>query len=149
MWMAVLATLKTNWVSITKWTAIILLVLVVWWKLDSAWSNYKEAVETKHQELRTLSLDKQAAIVAAETAQAAIAQAEETRKLLTRLIIEARVETQVARDESRELMAAFERNDGTKHDLQKAANRHGVWVGKLATDASNSLMEEFENEINN
>ncbi len=133
-----------------NWKPILAVVLVglVYWQGTRAWSNYKAGVAEQARVVRQLSLDKQAAMVEAESSKATIKQMIENKKLVVRLLGEARDEQDVIRAEAQAQMDAFVRLDGTAHDLEKAANRHGEWVGKLATNASNKIMQELQDEIN-
>jgi chromosome segregation ATPase len=145
MWiLAIRNFLRLNW----KWILLAALMGFVYLKATSAWKDYKAAVQAQAREIKTLALEKQAAEMERERAQNAIAQLQFSRQMLATMLQEAQEEREALRKETQERLDAFTRADGTKHDLAKAANRHGQWVGKLATEASNEVIEEIENEIN-
>jgi hypothetical protein len=149
MWSLILKVVSGFIRAYWKWILLALLVIFAYFKVTSMWENYKEGVEAKASALRIEALKSQASSIEAQRARAAIQQLEANRERMTALMLELREEQKRIKNDTEDRLDAFTRADDTKHDLAKAANRHGQWVAKLATNASNEILQEIEDEINN
>jgi uncharacterized membrane protein YdbT with pleckstrin-like domain len=145
MWMIILGALKGNWVNVLKYGAIAAVVATVWWKADSAWDNYKQAIEDRNVEFTQMLLDRQAAEIERDRAMQAVTSLLQQREVLAQIAQDAFAEQEVLRQEAADRMAVFE-----DHDLQAIADSdHEEWLGKLATEATNKYFEELQNAFNN
>lgn len=133
-----------NWVNILKYGAIAAVVATVWWKADTAWDNYKQAIENERVEYAQSQVDLLAVGIERDRAVQAIGLLLQQREMLAELVEDQLVEQEKIRQEAADRIAVFE-----GHDLEKIAkSNHNVWLGKLATTATNNYFEELQNAFN-
>jgi len=136
--------LITNW----KWVLISLLAGFIYIKGSSSWHKYKDAVAQKAAELRSLSLSLQSAKIERETAQAALAASQANQEMLKQLLAAAQLERKVIAAKAQAQLDKFADIEEASAGLDVATSEHSVWVAKLATEATNELFQELEDEIN-
>lgn len=144
VWTAIKLFGTKHWISILKYGALVAVIGVVWWKADTAWDNYKQAIEDQKAREMSLVLRGQAVEIERDRALQAVTSLLQQREMLAQIAQEAIEEQEVIRQEGAERLKVFE-----DHDLQKIADSdHQVWLGKLATRATTNYFLELQNAFN-
>ena len=143
-WAAIKLFVSGNWVHILKWGAIVLVACIVWWKVDTAYDNYKAAIEAEKVAFTQMSIDKLAAEVERDRARQAVATLLQQREMLAQVVEETLEQQRAVQQEYEDRIAVFE-----GHDLERIANsNHQEWLSKLANEATAKYFQELENAFN-
>ena len=131
--------LKANWLYVAGG----ILVIALYWKVTSAWSDYKDWKDLQAQTITELTVSRDRAIVERASAQAAMAEKEAHIMKLDIVLNKTLDEQALVQQTAKEQKEAFE-----GHNLAKMAQRHGKWIEKIVNKGTQERMDDIETAFN-